>query len=136
MGRNNSLTSSSKRPSSPNKRLAARVWNWAAIEAAVVADIKGARGSVSGLSGDVPITPRLSVLMNVTDLFDSNRTTTTIDTPLLRESSVRRFDGRLVYIGLSYRLGGATGTPARQPGWRERQGQGQGGARPGADPEA
>lgn len=90
--------------------------------------------STANLSLRHTITPRLSVLMNVTDLFDSNRTTTTIDTPLLRESSVRRFDGRLVYIGLSYRLGGATGTPARQPGWRERQGQG--GARPGADPEA
>jgi outer membrane receptor protein involved in Fe transport len=77
------------------------------------------------------LTPRLNLVMNVTDLFDSNKTATTIDTPLLRESSVRRFDGRLVYIGLSYRLGGVAGMAAREPGARGRPGQG--GPRGGAE---
>lgn len=70
------------------------------------------------------LTPRLNLLMNVTDLFDSNKTATTIDTALLRESSVRRFDGRVVYLGLSYRLGGVAGGAAREPGFRGRPGQG------------
>jgi outer membrane receptor protein involved in Fe transport len=77
------------------------------------------------------LTPRLNLVMNVTDLFDSNKTATTIDTPLLRENSVRRFDGRLVYIGLSYRLGGVAGMAAREPGARGRPGQG--GPRGGAE---
>lgn len=89
--------------------------------------------STANLSLRHTLTPRLSLVMNVTDLFDSNETSTTIDTPLLKENSVRRFDGRLVYIGLSYRLGGAANAPARQPGWRGRPGQG--GPRPGPEQE-
>ena len=65
-------------------------------------------------------TPRLSLLANVTDLFDSNKTSTVIDTPLLKETSVRRVDGRLLYVGFSYRLGGVAGNAARQPGERGR----------------
>ena len=64
------------------------------------------------------LTPRLNLVMNVTDLFDSNKISTVIDTPLLRETSERRVDGRLLYVGLSYRFGGVTGGADRQPGAR------------------
>jgi outer membrane receptor protein involved in Fe transport len=82
--------------------------------------------STANLSLRHTLTPRLNLLVNVTDIFDSNQSTTSIDTPLLKETSARRFDGRLLYIGLSYRLGGPAGasTPGRQPGYRGRPGPG------------
>ena len=86
--------------------------------------------STANLSLRHTLTPRLNLLVNVTDLFDSNKTETVIDTPLLRETSVRRVDGRLLYVGLSYRIGGVAGGGARQPGMR-----GEGRQRPGADGE-
>lgn len=73
------------------------------------------------------LTPRLSLVLNVTDIFDNNKTETLIDTPLLRGTSVRRFDGRVAYLGLSYRLGGVSGA-ARAPGAR-RQGRSEEGWR-------
>jgi hypothetical protein len=42
----------------------------------------------------------------VTDVFNSNKIETITDTDLLKESAIRRFDGRVMYFGLSYRLGG------------------------------
>ena len=78
------------------------------------------------------LTPRLNLVMNVTDLFDSNKISTIIDTPLLRETSVRRVDGRLVYVGLSYRLGGVAGSA--MPRGEGRQRPGQGGERRGPPP--
>jgi outer membrane receptor protein involved in Fe transport len=80
------------------------------------------------------LTPRLNLLVNVTDLFDSNKTETVIDTPLLKETSVRRVDGRLLYVGLSYRFGGVTGAGPRAPAgerWEGRQRPGAGGERRG-----
>ena len=55
------------------------------------------------------LTPQLSLLLNVTDLFDGNKMESTVDTSVLRESSVRKFDGRVAYLGLSYRIGGFSG---------------------------
>ena len=72
--------------------------------------------STLNLSYRHSLTPRLNVLLNVTDVFDSNKTQTRIDSDILRESSWRRYDGRLVYLGLSYRLGGVTPGGARRPG--------------------
>lgn len=78
------------------------------------------------------ITPQLSVNVNVNDLFDSNKTATSIDRALLKESSERRFDGRLFYVGLSYRFGGLAGNgQGRQQGNRGERGER--GPRPGAD---
>jgi outer membrane receptor protein involved in Fe transport len=82
------------------------------------------------------LTPRLSLVMNVTDIFDANKTSSVIDTAVLRESSVRRFDGRLLYLGLSYRLGGVTQGARPQgprgPGRPEGGGMmGEGGPPPG-----
>lgn len=52
------------------------------------------------------VTPQLSLVMNVTDVFSSNKMETVINSASLRETSTRRFDGRMIYVGLSYRLGG------------------------------
>jgi outer membrane receptor protein involved in Fe transport len=65
------------------------------------------------------ITPQLSLAMNVTDLFNTNKMETVVDSDTLRETSLRRFDGRVLYVGLSYRFGGASGSSNRE---RERQG--------------
>lgn len=62
------------------------------------------------------LTPALSMVLNVTDVFNSNKTETVTDTALLQEHTLRRYDGRIVYIGLSYRIGGAGVAPSRQPG--------------------
>ncbi len=78
------------------------------------------------------LTPQLTVNVNVTDLFDSNKTATRIDRTTLKESSVRRYDGRIFYVGLSYRFGGlANAGQARQPG--ERGNRGERGPRPGGE---
>lgn len=42
------------------------------------------------------ITPKLAMVLNVTDLFDSNRIETITDTATLKETSIRRSDGRIV----------------------------------------
>jgi outer membrane receptor protein involved in Fe transport len=68
-------------------------------------------------------TPRLNLVMNVTDVFGTNRMASTIDTTYVKDSSVRRFDGRVIYIGLSYRIGGVTPSGAG----RGQGGRGQGG---------
>jgi len=52
------------------------------------------------------LTPNLSLVMNVTDVFSSQKMETIIDTATLQERNIRRFDGRIAYIGLSYRFGG------------------------------
>ncbi len=52
------------------------------------------------------LTPALSLVMNVTDIFDTNKIETITDTDLLQETSVRKADGRVLYIGLNYRIGG------------------------------
>ncbi|MEJ7807525.1 MAG: outer membrane beta-barrel protein, partial [Telluria sp.] len=52
------------------------------------------------------LTPTLSLVMNVTDIFDTNKIENITDTDLLKETSVRRADGRVMYVGLSYRFGG------------------------------
>lgn len=65
------------------------------------------------------LTPQWTVLMNVTDLFNTNKMATHIDTSYLKESNDRHYDGRIAYIGLSYRFGGVSGSGAnRQRGER------------------
>ncbi|MFZ6756108.1 TonB-dependent receptor domain-containing protein [Undibacterium sp. Ji50W] len=54
------------------------------------------------------ITPSLNLVLNVTDVFNSNKIETIVDTDTLKERNIRRYDGRLIYIGLSYRFGGVT----------------------------
>ncbi|BBB66942.1 TonB-dependent receptor [Undibacterium sp. YM2] len=54
------------------------------------------------------ITPSLNLVLNVTDVFNSNKIETIVDTDTLKEHNIRRYDGRLIYVGLSYRFGGNT----------------------------
>jgi hypothetical protein len=61
------------------------------------------------------ITPMLNVVLNVTDAFNTNKIAISTDTDVLRESNVRRYDGRVIYLGLSYRMGGITPPPGRRP---------------------
>ena len=82
------------------------------------------------------LTPKLSLLLAITDAFNANRIETITDTATLKETSIRRSDGRIAYLGLSYRLGGFTpGTGAGQrPGGGQGQGQGQRGSGGGGGP--
>jgi outer membrane receptor protein involved in Fe transport len=77
------------------------------------------------------LSPSLNLVLNVTDLFDQNRQETITQTSILDEHVLRRFDGRLVYVGLSYRFGSSTvGAGNRAPGGGPRSsgGRGPGGA--------
>lgn len=57
------------------------------------------------------LTPQLAFMVNATDVFNSNKMTNITDTYALRERSVRQFDGRIIYVGLSYRFGGTSSAP-------------------------
>jgi outer membrane receptor protein involved in Fe transport len=76
----------------------------------------------------------LSLVMNVTDVFSSQKMETVTNSAALKETSIRRFDGRIVYVGLSWRFGGVQGTAGR--GRREGpEGEGfHGGPPPGGPP--
>ncbi|MDL2356012.1 MAG: TonB-dependent receptor [Pseudomonadota bacterium] len=77
------------------------------------------------------LTPALSMVLNVTDVFNANKIETITDTELLKETSIRRSAGRIVYLGLMYRFGGAAGG---RPGEGGRRGGGGGGNRPEGPP--
>jgi outer membrane receptor protein involved in Fe transport len=87
------------------------------------------------LSGRHALTPQLSLVANVTDVLDKNKMETVINSSTLRETSTRRFDGRVFYVGLSYRFGGASGSSEREReggGFGPRMGPGgNGGPGPG-----
>ncbi len=68
------------------------------------------------LSARHALTPQLSLVANVTDVLNKNKMETVIDSSTLRETSTRRFDGRVFYVGLSYRFGGAGGASEREGG--------------------
>jgi outer membrane receptor protein involved in Fe transport len=78
------------------------------------------------------VTPQLSLVANVTDLFNTNKMETVVDSATLRETSTRRFDGRVFYVGLSYRFGGASS--ASQDSNEPRFGPGRGPGGPGGPP--
>ena len=56
----------------------------------------------------------LALVMNVTDVFSSQKMETVTNTATLKETSMRRFAGRIVYVGLSWRFGGVQGTAGRE----------------------
>ena len=74
------------------------------------------------------LTPALSLVLNVTDVFNANKIETITDTDLLKETSIRRAAGRIAYFGLSYRFGGAgsAGLGRRGPGQNRGDGSGAG----------
>jgi outer membrane receptor protein involved in Fe transport len=79
------------------------------------------------------LTSQLTLVANVTDLFNTNKNKTVIDSATLQETSVRRFDGRIFYVGLSYRFGGAASKSNDGNGPRFR-GRGGAGGPPGGGP--
>lgn len=79
------------------------------------------------------LTPQLTLVANVTDLFNTNKNKTVIDSATLQETSVRRFDGRIFYVGLSYRFGGVASKRNEEDGPRLRGRGGEGGP-PGMGP--
>jgi outer membrane receptor protein involved in Fe transport len=62
------------------------------------------------------LTPALSLVVNINDLFDSQKMDTFTETDRLRQSSIRRFDGRTYTVGLSYRFGSFGGNGQGRPG--------------------
>ena len=73
------------------------------------------------------LTPALSLVLNVTDVFNANKIETITDTDLLKETSIRRSAGRIAYIGLSYRFGGPAGAGPGRRGPGQNRGDGSGG---------
>ncbi|MFC4930610.1 TonB-dependent receptor domain-containing protein [Massilia sp. GCM10023247] len=70
------------------------------------------------------LTPALSMVLNVNDLFDSQKMESITETARLREYSIQRSNGRMVSLGLSYRFGSmAAGRPGG-PGMMMRGGPG------------
>jgi outer membrane receptor protein involved in Fe transport len=55
------------------------------------------------------LTPSLSLVMNVADVFRSQKMETITDTDYLKQHTITRYAGRTAYIGLSYRFGGVQG---------------------------
>lgn len=80
------------------------------------------------------VTPQLTLVANVTDLFNTNKMETVVDSATLRETSTRRFDGRLLYVGLSYRFGGPAGKASEEGGRQRGPGRGPGMGPPGMGP--
>lgn len=71
--------------------------------------------------------PRLSMKLDISDVFESNKYKRHTDTEFLREFAVSQSQGRTVSFGLSYQLGGVTGNTRRNqfnPGDGPRPGAG------------
>lgn len=79
------------------------------------------------------LSQNLTLVVNATDIFDSQKTETVTDSATLQERGIRRYDGRVVYVGLSYRFGGvqANRRPDGPPGEGWRSGPPPGGMPPG-----
>jgi len=81
------------------------------------------------------LTPALSLVVNISDLFDSQKMDTFTENDRLRQTSIRRFDGRTFTVGLSYRFGSfggnGQGRPGGGPGMRGMGGFGGGPGGPG-----
>ena len=53
------------------------------------------------------LTPALTLVVNINDLFDSQKIETVTETERLRELSLRRNNGRVAFVGLSFRFDAA-----------------------------
>lgn len=58
---------------------------------------------------------KYSLILTVSDLFNSQKEATRIDTPLLKEEIVRRRSSRIVYVGFIYTFGKASKKPKDDP---------------------
>lgn len=79
------------------------------------------------------LSPSLTLVVNATDIFDSQKEETITDSATLQERGIRRYDGRIVFVGLSWRFGGvqANRRPDGPPGEGWRGGPPPGGMPPG-----
>lgn len=66
------------------------------------------------------VSPVMSLVLNVNDVFDSQKMESITETERLREYSIRRNNGRAVFVGLSWRFGGFAGPGQRGPGMGPR----------------
>jgi hypothetical protein len=48
---------------------------------------------------------KISLTVTASDLFASLRQKTELNTPTLKQTSLNRRDGRIIFIGISYRFG-------------------------------
>jgi hypothetical protein len=48
---------------------------------------------------------KVAVVLTVSDLFNSLKESSLLDTPLLKEEITRRRSSRIIYVGLSYSFG-------------------------------
>lgn len=58
---------------------------------------------------------KTALIVSVSDVFDTLRDRTRLDTPLLRQDVTRRRSPRIIYVGLSYNFGQATKREAEEP---------------------
>ena len=65
-------------------------------------------------NGRRSLTPALSLVVNVNDIFDSQKIETITETDRLRQTSIRRNNGRTFSVGLAYRFGSFGGAGQRQ----------------------
>jgi outer membrane receptor protein involved in Fe transport len=72
------------------------------------------------------LSPALSLVLNINDLFDSQKVESITETDRLHEYSIRRSNGRTFFVGLSYRFGSVGGNGQRP--MRGGGGPGMGGA--------
>ena len=82
------------------------------------------------------LSPALSLVLNINDLFDSQKTETITETDRLREYSLRQGNGRTYTAGLSYRFGsfGGNGQRPMRGGGPGMGGPGMGGFGGGGGP--
>jgi outer membrane receptor protein involved in Fe transport len=73
------------------------------------------------------LSPAMSLVLNVRDVFDSQKTEIVTETERLREYTVQRANGRTVTVGLSYRFGNLAGGGRQGPGMMGRGPGGMGG---------
>jgi hypothetical protein len=78
------------------------------------------------------LTPSLSLVMNVADVFRSQKMETITDTDYLKQHTLTRYAGRTAFIGLSYHFGGVQGQRREGREGRGPEGEGfRGGPPPG-----
>jgi outer membrane receptor for ferrienterochelin and colicin len=78
------------------------------------------------------ITPQLALLVDVRDVFHSQKMETITDTQYLKQHTLTRFEGHTAFVGLSYHFGGVTGGGGQRREGREgREGRGGEGWRGG-----
>jgi outer membrane receptor protein involved in Fe transport len=81
------------------------------------------------------LTPSLSLVMNVADVFRSQKMETITDTDYLKQHTLTRYAGRTAFIGLSYHFGGVQGQRReRGPDGEGHEGGFRGGPPPGGGP--